>query len=168
MESNENEKTFNGMRNPLFERGETPPKGVSSPLSINKTDQRVNTASSDDTQAEVYDYDIDGDTIRGLEMKKIKSQIEKQRQRKEDPGLVLMNIIKKCRETAQKSSLPPLDNTIEKGDYFAPCPNRPGEQMGYLGGKNAILYQENKCDMVSIIDSQEEKKYPIKNLKRKI
>ena len=139
-------------RNPLFEIDGFPPKGNLSSISNHTTNMRV-IASDDYAQAEVFDYDIDGDVKRGLEMRQIKAEIEKQAERKHEASKYLRDIIKRCKERSANSSLPPLDDTHNPDNVLAPCPNRPGEQMGFLGGIQAHHYRDERgYDMISFID----------------
>jgi len=139
-------------RNPLFEIDGFPLKGNLSSISKHTTNMRL-IASDDYAQAEVFDYDIDGDVKRGLEMRKIKAEIEQQQKRKHEASKYLRDIIKRCKERSANSSLPPLDDTHNPDNVLAPCPNRPGEQMGFLGGIQAHHYRDERgYDMISFID----------------
>ena len=139
------------MRNPLFEREEFPPKGNYSSLSKHTTNLRL-IASDDYAQAEVFDYDIDGDIKRGLEMRQIKAEIKKQDERKHEASKYLRDIIQRCKERSASSSLPPLDDN-NPNNVLAPCPNRPSEQMGVLGGIKAHYYRDERgYDMISFIE----------------
>ena len=147
-----NAQTNAHKRNPLFEIDGFPPKGNLSSISKHTTHLRL-IASDDYAQAEVFDYDIDGDVKRGLEMRKIKAEIKKQEERKHEASKYLRDIIQRCKERSANSSLPPLDDTHNPDNVLAPCPNRPGEQMGFLGGIQAHYYRDERgYDMISFID----------------
>jgi hypothetical protein len=177
MESNALEKTPNDMRiahkrNPLFEREEFPLKGNFSSLSKHTTNIRVKACATDaqiDAQRRASEYGNAEHEAIMTRLRLLKQKADDQSEmdearnvqkwdalKQKDPKAALRILVENSKAHRAKhdenETLPELD-THNPNNVLAPCPNRPGEQMGFLGGIQAHFYRDERgYDMISFIE----------------
>jgi len=159
-------------RNPLFEIDGFPLRGNPSSISKHTTNMRVKACATDaqiEAQRRASEYGNSEHEAIKTRLRLLKQKADDQSEmdearnvqkwdalKQKDPKAALRILVENSKAHRAKhdenETLPDLD-THNPNNVFAPCPNRPGEQMGFLGGIQAHHYRDERgYDMISFID----------------